>query len=281
MRHADALPDLLEAAGRGDQIIAVTEFFVGVSKNASRLQHRFALSPAIDTKPCHRSGAQSSPLGPTLGQLVICRRDRAAESYTSHFRQVPIRHPTHHARRQRELETGANDMAKTHDHEIVSIYPFTDSEIDQLMANSNECVLMWATRRSGGGFTPVWHDGKIGSHLRRTGIAPQQLPRHRVGSSAAQVTQPTPRPLAVRLPKGHAELLTTKPPSAGSIRPVEKVEPDERGWRRVFNSSLIPLRVILAVTPRRRSCTTPRSRTYGGHGSEAELGGRLEGDQIR
>ena len=37
-------------------------------------------------------------------------------------------------------------MAQTNDHEIVSIYPFSDEEVDQLMNNSNECVLMWATK---------------------------------------------------------------------------------------------------------------------------------------
>ena len=36
-------------------------------------------------------------------------------------------------------------MAHTHDHEIVSIYPFTDEEVDQLFTNANECVLMWGT----------------------------------------------------------------------------------------------------------------------------------------
>ena len=55
-------------------------------------------------------------------------------------------------------------MAKTHDHEIVSIYPFSDAEIDQLMANSNECVLMWATKDGwpvGVTHSFVWRDGKI------------------------------------------------------------------------------------------------------------------------
>jgi hypothetical protein len=37
-------------------------------------------------------------------------------------------------------------MAQTHDHEMVSIYPFSDDEVDQLMGHSNECVLMWATK---------------------------------------------------------------------------------------------------------------------------------------
>ena len=55
-------------------------------------------------------------------------------------------------------------MAQTHDHEMVSIYPFTDEEIDQLMNNSVECVLMWATKDGwpvGVTHAFVWHDGKI------------------------------------------------------------------------------------------------------------------------
>lgn len=37
-------------------------------------------------------------------------------------------------------------MAQTHDHEMVSIYPFTDEQRDALLNGSNECVLMWATK---------------------------------------------------------------------------------------------------------------------------------------
>ena len=55
-------------------------------------------------------------------------------------------------------------MAQTHDHEIVSIYPFSGEEVDQLMNNSNECVLMWATKDGwpvGVTHTFLWHDQKI------------------------------------------------------------------------------------------------------------------------
>ena len=55
-------------------------------------------------------------------------------------------------------------MAQTHDHEMVSIYPFSDEEVDQLMTNSVECVLMWATKDGwpvGVTHAFVWHDGKI------------------------------------------------------------------------------------------------------------------------
>ena len=37
-------------------------------------------------------------------------------------------------------------MAQTTDHEIVSVYPFTDEEVDLLMNNSQECVRMWGTK---------------------------------------------------------------------------------------------------------------------------------------
>ena len=37
-------------------------------------------------------------------------------------------------------------MAQTHDHEIVSIYPFTEDEVEALMSNAVEAVLMWSTK---------------------------------------------------------------------------------------------------------------------------------------
>ena len=55
-------------------------------------------------------------------------------------------------------------MSKTHDHEIVSIYPFTEEEVDHLMTHSNECVLMWATKDGwpvGVTHAFVWHEGKV------------------------------------------------------------------------------------------------------------------------
>ena len=55
-------------------------------------------------------------------------------------------------------------MSITHDHEAVSIYPFSDEEIEQLMSHSNECVLMWSTKDGwpvGVTHAFVWHEGKI------------------------------------------------------------------------------------------------------------------------
>ena len=55
-------------------------------------------------------------------------------------------------------------MAQTHDHETVSIYPFTDEEVDQLLNHSAECVLMWSTKDGwpvGVTHAYVWHEGRI------------------------------------------------------------------------------------------------------------------------
>jgi len=47
--------------------------------------------------------------------------------------------------RHQESE-GAMQMARTTDHEMVSIYPFNDAEVESLMTFANECVLMWSTK---------------------------------------------------------------------------------------------------------------------------------------
>ena len=55
-------------------------------------------------------------------------------------------------------------MSKATDHESVSIYQYTDEEIDALMKNAGECVLNWCTKDNwpmGVVHSFVWADGKI------------------------------------------------------------------------------------------------------------------------
>ena len=66
-------------------------------------------------------------------------------------------------------------MAKTTDHEIVSIYPFNDEQVNEMMTHSMECVLMWATKDSwpvGVTHAFVWENDKIwltfAEHRHRT-----------------------------------------------------------------------------------------------------------------
>jgi len=52
----------------------------------------------------------------------------------------------------------------SHDHEIVSIYGYSDEQIDQLLIEARECVLMWGTKDGwpvGVVHAFVWRDGKI------------------------------------------------------------------------------------------------------------------------
>ena len=50
------------------------------------------------------------------------------------------------------------------DHITVSIYPFTDAEVDTLMEHAGECVLIWATQEGwpvGVTHAFVWKEGEI------------------------------------------------------------------------------------------------------------------------
>lgn len=52
----------------------------------------------------------------------------------------------------------------SHDHEVVSIYGFDESQIDTLMNEASECVLMWSTRDGwpvGVVHAFVWHQGRV------------------------------------------------------------------------------------------------------------------------
>ena len=69
-----------------------------------------------------------------------------------------------HLTRARTSGPSGGHMARAHDHEIVSIYPFTPEEVEQLVTHSNECVLMWATKDGwpvGVTHAFVWKDGQF------------------------------------------------------------------------------------------------------------------------
>ena len=55
-------------------------------------------------------------------------------------------------------------MARTHNHEVVSICLFSDEGVDPLMHGSHECVLIWSTPDGwpvGVTHAFLWHEGKI------------------------------------------------------------------------------------------------------------------------
>jgi hypothetical protein len=184
-------------------------------------------------------------------------------------------------------------MAQTHDHEIVSIYPFTDAEVDALMTNSMECVLNWSTRDGwpvGVTHAFVWHDGKIwitfASHRHRA-AAIKRDPRVSVVVSsagyAAGASEDLPRG-AITF-KGRGKFFDDKETLHwfyGALS--KKLNPNNADGEKFFYDLLnSPLRTLLAVTPEKKIMYN--GRTAGMHMagtiSEDQLGERLGSDKER
>jgi general stress protein 26 len=164
-------------------------------------------------------------------------------------------------------------MAHTTDHEIVSIYPFSDEEVDQLMAHAF-----------------VWHDGKVwmtfAAHRHRA-AAIRRDNRVSVNVSSASYGRRAGRDLpqgAITF-KGRAETYDDDDTKAWFYPALsKKVNPDDASGEAFFNRLLdSPLRVILAVTPEKKIMynSSLAGRHMAGTVSEEELGERLESDAVR
>ena len=185
-------------------------------------------------------------------------------------------------------------MAKTHDHEIVSIYPFTDEETDALMRNSVECVLMWATKDGwpvGVTHSFVWHDGKIwitfASHRHRA-AAIKRDPRVSVVVSSAGYPPSAPLdelPRGAITFKGKGQFFDDDKTKHWFYTALsQKLNPNNPDGEKFFYGLLdSPLRTVLAVTPEKKIMYN--GKTAGMHMagtvSEDQLGQRLESDQER
>jgi len=184
-------------------------------------------------------------------------------------------------------------MARTHDHEIVSIYPFSDAEVDALMRHANECVLMWSTRDGwpvGVTHAFVWEQGRIwvtfAAHRHRA-EAIRRDPRVSVNVSSSAYPPGSPE----ALPRG---AVTFK--GQGSFHEDEetkrwfytalsrKLNPKSAAGERLFYSLLdSPLRTVLCVTPVKRILYNSRTAVAHMVGTvdEKDLGPRLRSDAER
>ncbi|MBT7335208.1 MAG: hypothetical protein HN856_12590 [Gammaproteobacteria bacterium] len=184
-------------------------------------------------------------------------------------------------------------MAQTHDHEIVSIYPFSEEEVDQLMHNSVECVLMWATKDGwpvGVTHAFVWHDGKIWltfAEHRHRAAAIRRDNRVSVNVSSYGYADGASEDLpggAITF-KGTGEFFSDDETKEWFYNALSaKLNPDSPEGKKFFYNLLnSPLRTILAVTPVKKIMYN--GKTAGAHMagtvSEEELGERLEGDAKR
>ena len=184
-------------------------------------------------------------------------------------------------------------MAHTHDHEIVSIYPFTDEQVDQLLTNAGECVLMWGTKDGwpvGVTHAFVWRDDKLwitfAAHRHRaSAIRRDNRVSVNVSSASYRPDVSPDLPTGAITVKGTGEFLEddeTKKWFYAAL--AKKVSPDSEEGEAAFYSLLdSPLRTILAVTPVKKIMYN--SKTAGAHmagvASEDQLGERLAVDQDR
>jgi hypothetical protein len=184
-------------------------------------------------------------------------------------------------------------MAQTHDHEIVSIYPFSDAEVDQLMNASNECVLMWATKDGwpvGVTHAFVWDGGKIwltfASHRHRAeAIKRDSRVSVNVSSCGYPPGSPADLPGGAITFKGLAAFHDdekTRHWFYGALS--KKLNPNNPAGEKFFWNLLdSPLRTVLSITPVKKIMYN--GKLAQGHMTgtieEKDLGPRLSGDTER
>lgn len=183
-------------------------------------------------------------------------------------------------------------MAHTTDHEIVSIYPFTDDEIDELMNSSIECVLMWGTKDGwpvGVTHAFVWHEGKIwltfAAHRHRAAAIRRDNRVSVVVSSAGYAVADESKPKGAITFKGTGRFYEDDDTKEWMYKALSsKISPDSEEGAAAFYSLLdSPLRTILEVTPVKKIMYNGHTaeKHMAGTAKEEELGERLSGDLDR
>ncbi len=143
-----------------------------------------------------------------------------------------------------------------HDHEIVSIYGFSDDQIDQIMADADECVLMWATQDGwpvGVIHAYVWKDKRVWLTFavhRHRAAAIKRDPRVSITvSSTSSFTAESPRGSATMKGRAifHDDQATKDWFYPALAKKVSRGNPDfESTFFGILDS---PLRVILEIVP--------------------------------
>ncbi len=184
-------------------------------------------------------------------------------------------------------------MAQTHDHEIVSIYPFSEEQVDALMSHATEAVLMWSTKDGwpvGVTHAFLWRDGKIwltfASHRHRAAAIRRD---NRVSVAVSSATYPPGSdeslPSGGITFKGTGEFYDDDETKAWFYRDLARIvgAGDKEAEDNFFQILDSPLRTILAVTPVKRIMYNAALATQHIEGSakDEELGERLSSDASR
>lgn len=184
-------------------------------------------------------------------------------------------------------------MAKTHDHEIVSIYPFTEEQVSDLVENAIEAVLMWSTKDGwpvGVTHAFIWRDEKLwltfASHRHRA-AAIRRDNRVSVNVSSASYPDSAPKDLpsgAITF-KGTGEFFDDDDTKNWFYRALaQKVGQGNKAVEDSFYDLLdSPLRTILCVTPVKRIMYNAglANEHIAGTAKEEDLGERLSSDTNR
>ncbi|MGB1139289.1 MAG: hypothetical protein ACPG1A_00235 [Halioglobus sp.] len=184
-------------------------------------------------------------------------------------------------------------MAKTHDHEVVSIYPFTEEQQNALVENAVEAVLMWSTKDGwpvGVTHAFIWREGKLwltfASHRHRA-AAIRRDNRVSVNVSSASYPDSAPKDLpsgAITF-KGTGEFFDDDDTKAWFYRALaKKVGQGNQAVEDSFYDLLdSPLRTILCVTPVKRIMYNAglANEHIAGTAREEDLGERLSSDANR
>jgi general stress protein 26 len=184
-------------------------------------------------------------------------------------------------------------MARAHDHEIVSIYPFTDDEVDQLLTHSNECVLMWSTKDGwpvGVTHAYVWREGKVwltfAAHRHRAAaIRRDNRVSITVSSAAYPPKAPASLPRGAITLKGRAAFFEDDKTKDWFYTALsQKLFRGSADGEKLFYSILdSPLRTILGITPEKRIMynSALANAHLAGTIDEKDLGARLSSDGER
>ena len=184
-------------------------------------------------------------------------------------------------------------LSQTSEHEVVSIYPFSDEDRNTLLTHSGEAVLMWATKDGwpvGVTHAFVWQDGKVwltfAAHRHRA-AAIRRDPRVSVNVSSESygVTAPDGAPTGAITIKGRAAFHDDDETKKWFYPALsKKVNPNSADGEAFFNKLLdTPLRTIISVTPEKFIMYNSglANRHMAGTVDESELGERLSADATR
>ena len=173
-------------------------------------------------------------------------------------------------------------LVQTHEHETVSIYPYTDEQIDKICSLSGECVLMWSTKDGwpvGVMHAYVWHDGKFwitcAGHRHRVS-ALRRDPRCSVVVSGRTAAPDSGCPAGTATAKGRAVVHENNQELKDWFYPAlgERVSGGNAEAAANFAEMLdSPLRVILEITPEKWI-------TYDGEKAGHHFAGTIDEDEL-